>query len=75
MDPALEALVREHLEGDEIILGWDDFFGEILVRLISEEVYRVRAPMAKQFGFGGGRSLTFKVQDGRWVFLGAGRWR
>ena len=42
LNPALEALVRERLEGGEIILGWNEFNpGEITVRLIREELHRV----------------------------------
>lgn len=77
LDPALEALVRERLEGDEIVLDWNEWRpGEVLVRLISAELHQVCAPIAKKFGRGAGqgRSLGFKLQDGRWVFQGAGGW-
>ena len=77
LDPALDALVRERLEGDEMILGWSEFRpGEVTVRLIREELHRVCAPIAKKFGRGAGcgRSLTFMRQDGQWVFQGIGGW-
>jgi hypothetical protein len=77
LDSALEALVRERLDGDEMILGWiESRPGEVTVRLISEELHRVCAPMAKKFGrgVGSGRSLTFRRQDGQWAFQGVGGW-
>jgi hypothetical protein len=77
LDPALDALVRERLEGDEIVLGWSEFHpGEITVQLIREELHRVCAPIAKKFGIGGGcgRMLSFKLQDAQWGFLGEGSW-
>jgi hypothetical protein len=75
--PALEALVRERLEADEMVLGWSEFHpGEITVRLIREELHRVRAPVARKFGPGAGcgRTLEFKLQGGQWVFQGIGGW-
>ena len=77
LDPALEALVRERLEGDEMVLAWIELHpGEVTIRLIREELHRVCAPLAKKFGRGAGcgRSLTFKLQDGQWVFQGIGGW-
>ena len=77
LDPALEALVRERLEGDEMVLDWSEFRpNEVSVRLISEELHRVCAPIARKFGRGAGcgRSLEFKLQDGQWVFQGVGGW-
>jgi hypothetical protein len=77
LDTALEALVRERLEGDESVLGWSEFRpGEITVRLIREELHRVCAPIAKKFGKGAGcgRVLSFKLQEGQWVFQGVGGW-
>jgi hypothetical protein len=77
LDPALDALVRERLEADELILGWSEFRrGEVMVRLIREELHRVCAPVAKKFGRGAGcgRSLQFKLLDGAWVFQGVGGW-
>jgi hypothetical protein len=77
LDPALDALIRERLEGDEIVLGWSELRpGEITVRLIREELHRVCAPIAKKFGKGAGcgRVLSFKLQDGQWEFQGVGGW-
>src|SRR5262245_35143480 len=75
--PALDALVRERLEADELVLGWSEFRpGEVTVRLIREELHRVCAPIAKKFGRGAGcgRVLSFKLEDGQWVFQGVGGW-
>jgi hypothetical protein len=77
LNPAIEALVRERLEGDEIILGWNEFKpGWITVRLIPEKLHRVCAPIAEKFGRGAGcgRSLIFKRHYGRWEFHGVGGW-
>ena len=77
LDAALEALILARLEGDEMVLGWTELRpGEVMVRLISEELNRVCAPIAKKFGrgAGSGRALTFKQQDGQWSFQGVGGW-
>lgn len=77
LDPALDALVRERLEADELVLDWSEARpGEVMVRLIRAELHRVCAPIAKKFGRGAGcgRSLSFKLQDGQWVFVGVGGW-
>jgi hypothetical protein len=77
LDPALNALIRERLESDELVLGWSEIRpDEIAVRLIREEMHRVCAPIAKKFGRGAGcgRVLSFKLQDGEWVFQGVGGW-
>jgi hypothetical protein len=77
LNPALEALVRELLEGDELVLSWSEFCpGEITIRLIRKELHRVCAPIAKKFGkeAGCGRILSFKMHDGQWVFHGVGGW-
>jgi hypothetical protein len=77
LDPALEPLVRERLSGDELVLGWSELRpGEITVRVIGAELHRVCAPSAKKFGRGAGcgRVLSFKLQDGQWVFQGVGGW-
>jgi hypothetical protein len=75
--PAFDALIRKRLEGDEMVLGWREFPpGELTVWLIRKELHRVCAPIAKKFGIGAGcgRMLSFKLQDGEWVFLGVGGW-
>ena len=78
LDPTLEALQpRQRLESDEIILDWNEGRpGEVVVRLISKKLHRVSAPIAKKFGRGAGqgRSLEFKLQDGKWLFQGFGGW-
>jgi hypothetical protein len=77
LDPALDALVRERLEGDELVLGWSEFrAGEVTVRLIREELHRACAPIAKKYGRGAGcgRTLDFRLQDGQWLFQGVGNW-
>lgn len=77
LEPALQALVEERLEGDEMILGWSEHRpGEVNVRLIRRELHRVCAPIAKKFGKGAGcgRTLGFKLRDGQWVFQGVGGW-
>lgn len=77
MDPALDALVRERLEGDELVLDWSEFRpGEVTVRLIGAKMHRVCSPIAKKYGLGAGRgrALSFKLQDGQWVFQGVGGW-
>jgi hypothetical protein len=77
LDPALDTLVRERLERDELLLAWSEFRpGEVTVRLIREELHRVCAPIAKKFGrgAGSGRTLTFVRQDDGWVFQGIGGW-
>lgn len=75
LDAALECLIREEFEGDEIILDWSDYRpGEIHIRLISAEMHRMCAPIANKFGNGAGtgRTLEFKQQDDQWVFQGTG---
>jgi hypothetical protein len=77
LDAALDALVKERAEGDEIILDWSEFRpGEVTIRLIREKLHRVCAPSVKKFGRGQGcgRSLSFKLENGRWVFQGVGGW-
>ena len=77
LGPELEALVRQRFEGDEIVLDWSELRpGEVVVRLIGAELHRVCAPVAKKFGRGAGcgRTLQFKLQDGGWLFQGAGGW-
>jgi hypothetical protein len=77
LDPALVALIRERLEGDELVLGWSALRpGEVTVRLIVKGLHRVSAPIAKKFGRGAGcgRTLSFKLQDGQWEFQGVGGW-
>jgi hypothetical protein len=77
LDLALDALVRERLQGNELVLGWSECRpGEVMVRLIREELHTVCAPIAKRFGRGEGcgRTLSFKLEDGQWVFQGVGGW-
>jgi hypothetical protein len=77
LDPAIDALIRERLEPGEIVQGWTESgSGEIMVRLIDKELHSVCQPIAKRFGRGAGcgRTLSFRLQNGCWVFAGAGGW-
>lgn len=77
LDPAIDALIRERLEPGEIVLEWNELrCGEVMVRLIAEELHRMCQPIAQRFGRGAGcgRTLSFRLQDGRWEFVGAGGW-
>ena len=69
LDPALEALVRERLEGDEIILDWNEGRpGEVVVRLISKKLHRVSPPSPRSSAGARGRagrlSSSFRTASG-----------
>lgn len=72
----IEALARERLQGDEIILGVrQDTDGCVHVSLISKRVEQDTAALVRRFGIGGyGRVLTFVKKEGKWVYLGPGLW-
>ena len=63
IDPALLALIRERLQRDEIVLGWNEHAsGEVTVRLMSQELRRVYQSMSNRLnkGAGYGRVLSFR---------------
>ncbi len=78
MDPTLEALVRERLEPNELVLSYSQMRdGEVSVRLIDKELHRMCASIAKKFGgkgAGSGRTLQFKRENDSWSFSGVGGW-
>ena len=77
IDQALLTLIRERLQRDEFVLGWNEHAsGEVTVRLMSQELRRVYQSMSNRLnkGAGYGRVLSFRRQAGQWMFQGVGNW-
>ena len=77
LEPAIESLVHDRLKPNECIQGLSQFHpGEVTVRLIDRELHRVCQESERRFRRGAGcsRTLSFRLQDGQWVFEGQGGW-
>ncbi|MBL8849155.1 MAG: hypothetical protein JNG89_05705 [Planctomycetaceae bacterium] len=78
LDPLLASAVNDQLIDDEFIVSWrmDDQLGEIHVRLIRRQLHEEcqRRSKGASRGAGYGRSLTFRLDDGKWTLAGRGGW-
>jgi hypothetical protein len=75
LDKAVQASVRERMEGDEHILDWSEApEGEFTVRLVCDPVPLSASSPWYTPGAGHGRFLSFLLQEGHWNFLDAGAW-
>jgi hypothetical protein len=77
LNPAIEALVNERLKPNECVLDWAEHRrGEVMVRVIDRELHcslqDSRIPRIRYGGYG--RVLSFRRQEGQWVFVGVGGW-
>jgi hypothetical protein len=71
LDPAIVALVHQQLEPNECIEGWhENSLDDVNVMTVDEEMRR--SLKEERLGRGwSGRVLTFRRQEGKWIFLGA----
>jgi hypothetical protein len=77
LDPEIQALVRKELAANERVEAWHELRpGEVIVQVIDQDLRRICRESVRRFGrgAGAGRTLQFRMQNEKWVFVGTGGW-
>ena len=77
LDPEFEVLVRQYIQPNEVVLGWDNQESRIVIWLIDRELNNRCALIANEFGgmgAGCGRTLEFKQLEEKWTLVTEGMW-